>query len=85
MKEKYYKINKDYAARAGLTADLREAIGNDLLLSEKDVKMISLTVEERVKTLGGVEFVKEGSATDTTEETAAETKDVEQENTEDNG
>lgn len=58
MKEKYYKINKEFAARAGLTADLREEIGDDLLLSEKDVKMISLTVEERVKALDGVEFVE---------------------------
>ena len=58
MKEKYYKIKKEFVARAGLTSDLREEAGDDLLLSEKDVKMISLTVEERVKALDGSEYVE---------------------------
>ena len=49
MKEKYYKVHKDFAARAGLTSKLRQEVDNDfLMLSEKDVKMISFSFEERL-------------------------------------
>jgi hypothetical protein len=37
---------------------LRTEIGDDLLLSEKDIRMISLTIEERVAALGGSEYVE---------------------------
>jgi hypothetical protein len=54
--EKYYRIKKEYAHRAGLNEILRTADGDDLLLSEKDVRMISLTIEEMVAALGGSEY-----------------------------
>lgn len=54
--EKYYRIKKEYAQRAGLNEILRTADGDDLLLSEKDVRMISLTIEEMVAALGGSEY-----------------------------
>jgi hypothetical protein len=53
---KYYRIKKKYAQRAGLNEILRTADGDDLLLSEKDVRMISLTIEEMVAALGGSEY-----------------------------
>jgi len=56
--EKYYRIKKEHAERAGLDATLRMEDGDDLLLSEKDVRMISLTIEERVAVLGGSEYVE---------------------------
>lgn len=56
--EKYYRIKKEHALRAGLNETLRTADGEDLLLSEKDIRMITLTIEERVIALGGVEFVE---------------------------
>jgi len=56
--EKYYKISKTHALRAGLDATLRTEVGDDLLLSEKDIRMISLTIEERVAALGGSEYVE---------------------------
>lgn len=53
MKEQYFKVPKSIAARAGLDARLREEVDEDfLLLSEKDIRMISLTIEERVHALG---------------------------------
>ena len=57
--EKYYKIKKEHALRAGLNGTLRTADGEDLLLSEKDIRMITLTIEERVIALGGVEYIEE--------------------------
>lgn len=49
MKEKYYKIKKEYAERAGLNEHMREPAGDDhLMLSEKDIRMITLTVEEKL-------------------------------------
>lgn len=49
MKEKYYKIKKEYAERAGLNEHMRESAGDDyLMLSEKDIRMITLTVEEKL-------------------------------------
>lgn len=56
--EKYYRISKLHASRAGLDETLRTADGDDLLLSEKDIRMISLTIEERVAALGGSEYVE---------------------------
>lgn len=56
--EKYYKIKKEHALRAGLNETLRTADGEDLLLSEKDIRMISLTIEERVIALEGVEYIE---------------------------
>ena len=57
--EKYYRIKKEHALRAGLDETLRTADGEDLLLSEKDIRMITLTIEERVIALGGVEYIEE--------------------------
>lgn len=49
MKEKYYKVHKDLAARAGLTNKLRQEVDGDfLMLSEKDIRMISFSIEERL-------------------------------------
>jgi hypothetical protein len=60
MKEKYFKIKKEHAARAGLDSTLRtEADEDHLLLSEKDIKMISLTVEEKIAAIGGSEYTEE--------------------------
>ncbi len=56
--EKYYRISKENALRAGLDETLRAQDGEDLLLSEKDVRMISLTIEERITALGGSEYVE---------------------------
>ncbi len=58
MEEKYYKIKKEYAARAGLDETLRSADGDDLLLSEKDIRNITLTIEERVSALSGTEYIE---------------------------
>lgn len=58
MAEKYYKIKKELAARAGLDETLRTTDGDDLLLNEKDIRNISLTIEERVAGLGGSEYVE---------------------------
>lgn len=59
MKEKYFKISKEYALRAGLDETLRQEVDGDyLVLSEKDVRNISLTVEEKVTALGGVEYIE---------------------------
>lgn len=60
--EKYYRIKKEHAVRAGLDSTLRTEDGEDLLLSEKDIRMISLTIEERVIALGGVEYVESSEA-----------------------
>lgn len=59
MKEKYFKISKEHALRAGLDETLRQEVDGDcLILSEKDVRNISLTVEEKVIALGGTEYVE---------------------------
>jgi len=58
MKEKYFKISKEYALRAGLDGTLRQEVDGDLVLSEKDIRNISLTIEEKVAALGGVEYVE---------------------------
>ncbi len=56
--EKYFKIKKEIALRAGLDELLRTEDGDDLLLSEKDISNIPLTIEERVSALGGSEYVE---------------------------
>lgn len=62
MAEKYYKISKTTAKRAGLDGRMRAIVDNDyLLLSEKDLKMISLTTEERLGVFGGEEYVPEAT------------------------
>ena len=49
MREKYYKIKKEYAQRAGLNEHMREVVDDDyLMLAKKDITMISLTVEEKL-------------------------------------
>lgn len=56
--EKYFKISKAIAKRAGLDGRMRTIVDNDyLLLSEKDIRNISLTVEEKLEVLGGEEYV----------------------------
>lgn len=56
---KYYRIKKEYGLRAGLNSTLRTEVGDDLLLSEKDIRMITLTIEERLSALNGVEYNEE--------------------------
>lgn len=56
---KYYRIKKEHGLRAGLNSTLRTEVGDDLLLSEKDVRMITLTIEERLSALNGVEYNEE--------------------------
>lgn len=57
--EKYYRINKEYAARGGFDENVRQVVGDDLVLSERDIRMISLTLEERLSVMGGIEYVEE--------------------------
>lgn len=60
MKEKYFKIKKEFAARAGLDETLRQEVDGDyLMLSEKDIRMITLTTEEKISALGGNEVTDE--------------------------
>lgn len=88
MKEKYYKVHKTFAARAGLTAQLRKEVDNDyLMLSEKDVRMISLSVEERLEYLQTQEPEPETETDETetapeesTEESGEETETTEENN-----
>lgn len=87
MKEKYYKVHKTFAARAGLTAQLRKEVDNDyLMLSEKDVRMISLSVEERIEYLQTQEPEAEADAneTETSPEESPEESGEETETTEEN-
>lgn len=56
MEEKYYKIRKEIALRAGLDERMREVVEEDfLLLSEKDIKMISLTFDEKLHAIDACE------------------------------
>lgn len=57
--EKYYRIRKEHAIRAGLNEMLRTADGDDLLLSEKDLKNITLAPDEIAQALGGELFLKD--------------------------
>lgn len=80
MKEKYYKVHKTFAARAGLTAQLRKEVDNDyLMLSEKDVRMISLSVEERL------EYLQTQEPEPETETETDETETAPEESTEESG
>lgn len=55
---KYYKIRKEIAKRGGFNAIIRTEVEEDyLLLSEKDMKMIDLTVSEKVEAFGADEYV----------------------------
>lgn len=58
MTEKYYKISKENALRAGLNEKLRAVDGDDLLLSEKDIRNITLTPDEIASALGGSLYVE---------------------------
>ena len=80
MKEKYFKIKKELATRAGLDETLRQEVDGDcLMLSEKDIRMITLTTEERIAALGGSEV------TDEDIDHATDPEIVEPENEEENG
>lgn len=58
-KEKYFKVKKEVGKRAGVDGRMRKIVDNDfLLLSEKDIRNISLTVEEKMTILGGSEYVE---------------------------
>lgn len=96
--EKYYLIKKEYAQRAGLDATVREEIGDNLVLSERDLRMISLTTEEKLAALGAIEYdgtkqdpETEVPANDETEENnetgedPGEVEEVEPENEEEDG
>lgn len=81
MKEKYYKVHKRFAARAGLTALLRKEVDNDyLMLSEKDVRMISLSVEERLEYLQTQEPEPETNETENETPTEESTEESTEEN-----
>lgn len=55
--EKYYKVKEEIAARGGFTPLLRAKTEcGCLLLSERDLRMISLTLDERLSALGAVEY-----------------------------
>ncbi len=55
--EKYYKVKKEYAMRGGFDESTREEIGDYLVLSERDLRMISVTIEEKLAVIGAVEYV----------------------------
>lgn len=58
--EKYYKVKKEHAARAGLNEELRREVEGDyLMLSEKDIRMISLTTDEKIAAIGASEISEE--------------------------
>lgn len=58
MKEKYYLVSKETAQRAGLNNLLRTEVDGMLALSEKDLRNISLTIEERAVALDAVPYVE---------------------------
>lgn len=58
MMERYFLISKENALRAELDETLRTEIDGELLLSEKDIKNIPLTIEERVIAIGGTEYIE---------------------------
>ena len=61
MAEKYYKISKVNALRAGRDERMRTVVDNDfLLLNKKDIDMISLTFEEKLDALGAIEWNEDG-------------------------
>jgi hypothetical protein len=56
--ERYFLIDKELAARAALNETLRTEIEGKLLLSEKDIRNITLTIDEKVTAIGGVEYIE---------------------------
>ena len=56
--ERYFLIDKEVAARAALDEVLRTEIEGKLLLSEKDIRNITLTIDEKVTAIGGVEYIE---------------------------
>jgi len=62
--ERYFLIDKDLAARAALDETLRTEIDGKLLLSEKDIRNITLTIDEKVAAMGGVEYVEPETVTE---------------------
>lgn len=77
--ERYFRVNKDIAARAGYDEVLRTAIGDDLLLSERDLRNITLTCDERARGIGAIEFTQDDfenlPADEPQDETEKETED----------
>lgn len=68
MQEKYYKIRKEIALRAGLDERMREEVEDDfLLLSEKDIKNISLTFDERLHAIDACEVCADVETEDNVE------------------
>ena len=62
MSEKYYKVPISVAKRAGLNENLRTVLDDSyMLLSEKDLRNITLTVEEKLDVLGGEEYIEQTS------------------------
>ena len=58
--EKYYKVKEEIAVRGGFTPLLRAKTDcGCLLLSERDLRMISLTLDEKLCALGAVEYNEE--------------------------
>ncbi|MEA5062655.1 MAG: hypothetical protein VB054_04880 [Petrimonas sp.] len=62
--ERYFLIDKEMAARAALDDTLRTEIDGKLLLSEKDIRNITLTIDEKVAAMGGVEYVEPETVTE---------------------
>lgn len=56
--ERYFLVNREMAARAALDETLRTEIDGKLLLSEKDVRNITLTIDEKITAIGGVEYIE---------------------------
>lgn len=54
--ERYFLVDKEIAARAALDETLRTEVEGKLLLSEKDIRNITLTTEEKVTAICGVEY-----------------------------
>lgn len=60
MTEKYYKISKVNALRAGRDERFRNVVDNDyLLLTKKEIESIALTFEEKLDALGAEEYKEE--------------------------
>ena len=56
--ERYFLIDKELASRAALDENLRTEIEGKLLLSEKDIRNITLTIDEKVTAMGGIEYIE---------------------------
>lgn len=82
--ERYFRVNKDIAARAGYDEVLRTAIDDDLLLSERDLRNITLTCDERARGIGAIEFTQDDFENLPADEPQAEPEDETENETEDN-